>query len=372
MRVPTKFISVCLVAALIVAACSSGDSDSETTTTVSPPTTTASPPTTSTSATVQSTTTTEAAVPSSTTTTSAPATTTTTSTTTSTVPQPIPAAQVRVKVFNGSGVAGAAGRLTARISESGYGRLTPANAPRSYSSSVIYYASSEYSANARQLLDDVDLASATIAGLLPDPSPVDSGQANLIVIIGRDELADSLRAPAAEQNAENPDASSNGERTTPSSTTTTTTTTTTVARSNILFPTATTVVPETSPEVTAPPPTQAPSSGSDGGPPAIPSINFGDLDALETPNISVVVRDGADEGGRLRYQVRRGSELSIEVISSVGNGAVRVEGYGISERTTLFAGAWISFTANRSGVFDISFTPDSTGEEEVIFQIEVS
>lgn len=278
---------------------------------------------------------------------------------------------MRVKVFNGSGVAGAAGRLTARISEGGYRGLTPANAPRSYSSSVIYYVSSEYSANARQLLDDVDLAGATIAGLLPDPSPVDSGQANLIVIIGRDELADSLRAPAAEQGTENPDASSNGERTTPSSTTTTTTTTT-AARSNILFPTATTVVPETSPEVTAPPSTQAPSSGSGGGPPAIPSINFGDLDALETPNISVVVRDGADEGGRLRYQVRRGSELSIEVISSVGNGAVRVEGYGISERTTLFAGAWISFTANRSGVFDISFTPDSTGEEEVIFQIEVS
>ena len=359
MRFPTKFISVCLVAALIVAACSSGDSSAEdTTTTLAPATTTASPPTTSTTA--PPTTTTEAAPPSTTTTTPAPA--TTTSTTTSTVPEPFPAAQVQVKVFNGSGVAGAAGRLTARITESGYARLTPANAPRSYSSSVIYYASSEYSANARQLLDDVDLASATIAGLLPDPSPVDAGQANLIVIIGRDELADSLAPPAAEQGAETPEASRATE----------TTTTTAAPRTTTLFPTATTVVPETSPEVTTPPSTQAPSTDSEGGPPPVPAINFGDLEALETPNISVVVRDGADEGGRLRYQVRRGSELNIEVVSRVGNGTVRVQGYGVSDTTSLFAGAWLSFTANRSGVFNISFTPDSTGEEEVIFQIEVS
>ena len=361
MRFPTKFISVCLVAALIVAACSSGDSDSsaeDTTTTLAPATTTASPPTTSTTA--PPTTTTEAAPPSTTTTTSAPA--TTTSTTTSTVPEPFPAAQVQVKVFNGSGVAGAAGRLTARITESGYARLTPANAPRSYSSSVIYYASSEYSANARQLLDDVDLSSATIAGLLPDPSPVDAGQANLIVIIGRDELADSLAPPAAEQGAETPEASRETE----------TTTTTTTPRTTTLFPTATTVVPETSPEVTTPPSTQAPSTDSEGGPPPVPAINFGDLEALETPNISVVVRDGADEGGRLRYQVRRGSELNIEVVSRVGNGTVRVQGYGVSDTTSLFAGAWLSFTASRTGVFNISFTPDSTGEEEIIFQIEVS
>ena len=104
----------------------------------------------------------------------------------------------------------------------------------------------------------------------------------------------------------------------------------------------------------------------------MPAINFGDLEALETPNISVVVRDGADEGGRLRYQVRRGSELNIEVVSRVGNGTVRVQGYGVSDTTSLFAGAWLSFTASRTGVFNISFTPDSTGEEEIIFQIEVS
>ena len=367
MRVPTKFISVCLIAALIVAACSSGDGDSsdETTTTLAPATTTASPPTASSSTTVQPSATTEATAPSTTTTTSTPA--TTTSTTTSTVPQP--AAQVRVKVFNGSGVAGAAGRLTARITESGYASLTPANAPRSYSSSVIYYASSEYSANARQLLDDVDLAGATIAGLLPDPSPVDAGQADLIVIIGRDELADSLSPPAAEQAAETPDASEEEE--TDSSSTTTTTAS---PRSNVLFPTATTVVPEEtdSLEITTPSSTQAPSTDSGGGPPPVPAINFGELEALETPNISVVVRDGAVEGGRLRYLVRRGDELNIEVVSRIGNGTVRVEGYGITGNTTLFAGAWLSFTANRSGVFNISFTPDSTGEEEVIFQIDVS
>ena len=368
MRVPTKFISVCLIAALIVAACSSGDGDSsdETTTTLAPATTTASPPTASSSTTVQPSATTETTAPSTTTTTSTPA--TTTSTTTSTVPQP--AAQVRVKVFNGSGVAGAAGRLTARITESGYASLTPANAPRSYSSSVIYYASSEYSANARQLLDDVDLAGATIAGLLPDPSPVDAGQADLIVIIGRDELADSLSPPAAEQAAETPDASEEEEETDSSSTTTTTAS----PRSNVLFPTATTVVPEEtdSLEITTPSSTQAPSTDSGGGPPPVPAINFGELEALETPNISVVVRDGAVEGGRLRYLVRRGDELNIEVVSRIGNGTVRVEGYGITGNTTLFAGAWLSFTANRSGVFNISFTPDSTGEEEVIFQIDVS
>ena len=369
MRVSTRFISVCLVAALIMAACSNGDSGSsdETTTTLAQATTTAPPPTASSSTTVQPSATTEATAPSTTTTTSAPA--TTTSTTTSTVPQPVPAAQVRVKVFNGSGVAGAAGRLTARITESGYASLTPANAPRSYSSSVIYYASSEYSANARQLLDDVDLASATIAGLLPDPSPVDAGQADLIVIIGRDELADSLAPPAAEQRAETPEASGEETDSSPS-----TTTTTTSPRSNVLFPTATTVVPEEtdSLEITTPTSTQAPSTDLGGGPPPVPAINFGELEALETPNIRVVVRDGADEGGRLRYLVRRDDELNIEVVSRIGNGTVRVEGYGITGNTTLFAGAWISFTANRSGVFNISFTPESTGEEEVIFQIDVS
>ena len=369
MRVSTRFISVCLVAALIMAACSSGDSGSsdETTTTLAQATTTASPTTTSTSTTVPSSATTEAPAPSTTTTTSTPA--TTTSTTTSTVPQPVPAAQVRVKVFNGSGVAGAAGRLTARITESGYASLPPANAPRSYSSSVIYYASSEHSANARQLLDDVDLAGATIAGLLPDPSPVDAGQADLIVIIGRDELADSLAPPAAEQRAETPDASGEETDSSPS-----TTTTTTSPRSNVLFPTATTVVPEEtdSLEITTPTSTQAPSTDFGGGPPPVPGINFGELEALETPNIRVVVRDGADEGGRLRYLVRRDDELNIEVVSRIGNGTVRVEGYGITGNTTLFAGAWLSFTANRSGVFNISFTPESTGEEEVIFQIDVS
>ena len=368
MRVSTRFISVCLVAALIMAACSSGDSGSsdETTTTLAQATTTASPPTASSSTTVPSSATTEAPAPSTTTTTSTPA--TTTSTTTSTVPQPVPAAQVRVKVFNGSGVAGAAGRLTARITESGYASLPPANAPRSYSSSVIYYASSEHSANARQLLDDVDLAGATIAGLLPDPSPVDAGQADLIVIIGRDELADSLAPPAAEQRAETPEASGEETDSSPS------TTTTTSPRSNVLFPTATTVVPEEtdSLEITTPTSTQAPSTDFGGGPPPVPGINFGELEALETPNIRVVVRDGADEGGRLRYLVRRGDELNIEVVSRIGNGTVRVEGYGITGNTTLFAGAWLSFTANRSGVFNISFTPESTGEEEVIFQIDVS
>ena len=370
MRVSTRFISVCLVAALIMAACSSGDSGSsdETTTTLAQATTTAPPTTTSTPTNVLPPATTEATAPSTTTTTSTPA--TTTSTTTSTVPQPVPAAQVRVKVFNGSGVAGAAGRLTARITESGYASLPPANAPRSYSSSVIYYASSEHSANARQLLDDVDLAGATIAGLLPDPSPVDAGQADLIVIIGRDELADSLAPPAAEQRAETPEASGEETDSSPS----TTTTTTTSPRSNVLFPTATTVVPEEtdSLEITTPTSTQAPSTDFGGGPPPVPGINFGELEALETPNIRVVVRDGADEGGRLRYLVRRGDELNIEVVSRIGNGTVRVEGYGITGNTTLFAGAWLSFTANRSGVFNISFTPESTGEEEVIFQIDVS
>ena len=369
MRVSTRFISVCLVAALIMAACSSGDSGSsdETTTTLAQATTTAPPTTTSTPTNVLPPATTEATAPSTTTTTSTPA--TTTSTTTSTVPQPVPAAQVRVKVFNGSGVAGAAGRLTARITESGYASLPPANAPRSYSSSVIYYASSEHSANARQLLDDVDLAGATIAGLLPDPSPVDAGQADLIVIIGRDELADSLAPPAAEQRAETPEASGEETDSSPS-----TTTTTTSPRSNVLFPTATTVVPEEtdSLEITTPTSTQAPSTDFGGGPPPVPGINFGELEALETPNIRVVVRDGADEGGRLRYLVRRGDELNIEVVSRIGNGTVRVEGYGITGNTTLFAGAWLSFTANRSGVFNISFTPESTGEEEVIFQIDVS
>ena len=62
--------------------------------------------------------------------------TTTTTTTAAVVESP---AVLQVQVLNGSGVAGAAGRMTDKLSEAGFVVLSPENAPQRYSSSAVYY-----------------------------------------------------------------------------------------------------------------------------------------------------------------------------------------------------------------------------------------
>ena len=395
MRIPIKFFSVILIATMLVVACGSDNNDSSPEvpeTTSSAPPSTASPPTTATppatnislpTTTTQIPTTTEAA-----TTTSVLATTTTTdpapAATTTTLPDPLPSSQVNVKVFNGSGVSGAAGHLTRSRFSADYNGLSPANAPDPYSVSTVYYLSSEYFVNALDISESLDIPATSVQRLTAEiaeslgldiPEAILSQAANygaqlsaysgahVIIVIGRDQMATSLAAEIAQQRT----ISGESEVATAAATTTAAPTT---ARPRNLFPTATTTVPSETSGATV---SVQPSDDSGvGGPPAIPQITFGESEVSEAPNIRVVVQDGPDEGGRLRYLVRRGSELNIEVLSSIGAGTVRVAGYNLSDDTSLFSGARLSFTANRSGVHNVTFTPDSTGEAEIIFQIEVS
>lgn len=352
-----------ILSAWLVSACSSSSDDSpqttatlvavqETTTSVA---TSAAPPA---SSTTQPQTTTSTVLD-----TTAPSTTSTATTlpeVTTTVPattapaQPQPSAEVRVQVFNGSGLAGVAGRLTANLVDEGYIGLSPGNAPERYSSTVVFYVSPEYLANARQIAEMLGLPDDAVQ-LLPDPSPFASSEAHVIVVIGSDHAADALQDELAQLAAE----AASDE-----------TTTTTTSEPRDLFPTATTMVSSSIAEPTV---SVAPRDTSDGiAPPRVPDIDFGEEETTETPNIRVIVRDGPDEGGQLRYLVTRGSELKIEVLSSIGAGTVRVAGYNQSGEASLFAGAWLSFTASRSGVYDATFTPDSTGVAELIFQIQVS
>ena len=66
-------------------------------------------------------------------------TTSTTSTTTTTAAVAESPVVLLVQVLNGSGVAGAAGRMTDKLSEAGFVVLSPENAPQRYSSSAVYY-----------------------------------------------------------------------------------------------------------------------------------------------------------------------------------------------------------------------------------------
>lgn len=367
MQKETRKIPICKVAAVILAgilsawlvsACSSSSDDSPQTTatpvavqeTTTSAATSAAPPA---SSTTQPLTTTSTVL-----TTTAPSTTSTTTTllevATTAPAQPQPSAEVRVQVFNGSGLAGVAGRLTANLVDEDYIGLSPGNAPERYSSTVVFYVSPEYLENARQIAKMLGLPDDAVQ-LLPDPSPFSSSEAHVIVVIGSDHAADSLRDELAQLAAE----AASDE-----------TTTTTTSEPRDLFPTATTMVSSSIADTTV---SVDPGDTSDGiAPPRVPDIDFGEEETTETPNIRVIVRDGPDEGGQLRYLVTRGSELKIEVLSSIGAGTARVAGYNQSGEASLFAGAWISFTANRSGVYDATFTPESTGVAELIFQIQVS
>ena len=144
-----------------------------------------------------------AATTSTTTTTSAATTTTTTSAvpaTTSPVVADLSPSQLQVQVLNGSGVAGAAGRLSASLRDAGYAVLPASNAPGRFATSAVYYVASEHR-------DEAELVAEVVAGRseaaadgdvavasLPASGEIPAGDANVVVLIGRDDLGESLRA----------------------------------------------------------------------------------------------------------------------------------------------------------------------------------
>ncbi len=104
----------------------------------------------------------------------------TTTTTTTVVESPV---VLQVQVLNGSGVAGAAGRMTDKLSEAGYVVLSPENAPQRYSSSAVYYQEG-WKDRAEEILraaeiDEIDAPTAM-------PQQFATEDAAVIVLLGTD------------------------------------------------------------------------------------------------------------------------------------------------------------------------------------------
>ena len=144
----------------------------ETTTTTSSTTTTS----TSTSS-VPETSEPPSATTSSTTTTS---TSSTTTTTTTVVESPV---VLQVQVLNGSGVAGAAGRMTDKLSQAGYVVLSPENAPQRYSSSAVYFAEG-WQDKAEEILQAAEIDEIEAPTAMPQQFA--SEDAAVIVLLGTD------------------------------------------------------------------------------------------------------------------------------------------------------------------------------------------
>ena len=148
--------------------------------------------TTTTTTTSTTTTTTSSAPETAETPTTTSTTTTTSSIPTVTLPELEPPSSLQVQVLNGSGVAGAAGRMTAKLSQAGYVVRQPANAPGRYSSSAVYYAEG-WQDDAEEVLaaSEIDEVEATS----PMPEMFNSEWATVIVLLG----TDTAPAVAAEQ-----------------------------------------------------------------------------------------------------------------------------------------------------------------------------
>ena len=118
--------------------------------------------------------------PSSATSSTTTSTSSTTTTTTTVVESP---AILQVQVLNGSGVAGAAGRLTDKLSEAGYVVLSPANAPQRYSSSAVYYQEG-WQDKAEEILQAAEIEEIEAPSAMPHQFATE--EAAVIVLLGTD------------------------------------------------------------------------------------------------------------------------------------------------------------------------------------------
>ena len=155
------------------------------TTTTSTTSTSAAPAITSTTSTTTSA---EPSESPSTTTSVAPAITTTTTV----VESPV---TLQVQVLNGSGVAGAAGRLTAKLAEAGYVVLPAGNAPQRYSSSAVYYQEG-WQDRAEEVLAATEIDGIEQVSAMPQVFVGE--QAAVVVLIGRDTAPAAVRSSGPE------------------------------------------------------------------------------------------------------------------------------------------------------------------------------
>ena len=170
---------------------SGAEEPSEPVVTAAPTSTTASTTTTTsaTSTTTSTTTSTASSVPTeepetseppSATTSSTTTTSTTTTTTTAVVESPV---VLQVQVLNGSGVAGAAGRMTDKLSQAGYVVLSPENAPQRYSSSAVYYQEG-WQDKAEEILQAAEIEEIDAPTTMPQQFATE--EAAVIVLLGTD------------------------------------------------------------------------------------------------------------------------------------------------------------------------------------------
>ena len=115
--------------------------------------------------------------------TSSTTTTTSSTTTTTTAAVAESPAVLLVQVLNGSGVAGAAGRMTDKLSEAGFVVLSPENAPQRYSSSAVYYQEG-WQDKAEEILLAADIEEIEEATAMPQQFV--SENAAVIVLLGTD------------------------------------------------------------------------------------------------------------------------------------------------------------------------------------------
>ena len=86
-------------------------------------------------------------------------------------------------MLNGSGVAGAAGRMTDKLSEAGYVVLSPANAPQRYSSSAVYFAEG-WQDKAEEILQAAEIDEIDTPTAMPQQFATED--AAVIVLLGTD------------------------------------------------------------------------------------------------------------------------------------------------------------------------------------------
>ncbi len=108
-------------------------------------------------------------------------------------PQPRPPAEVRVLVANGTSINGAAGVATEKLIARNYATLTPTNA-ETVETTTIYY-EADYEADALLVAQYLSARPDQVAPLpAADPGGVDRRGANILVILGADEVTQPAAA----------------------------------------------------------------------------------------------------------------------------------------------------------------------------------
>ena len=121
-------------------------------------------------------------------------TTTTSSTTTTTTAAVVESPVVLlVQVLNGSGVAGAAGRMTEKLSEAGFVVLPPENAPQRYSSSAVYYQEG-WQDKAEEILLAAEIEEVDAPSAMPQQFATE--EAAVIILLGTDTAPAVVREQA--------------------------------------------------------------------------------------------------------------------------------------------------------------------------------